>query len=399
RAQAANIKKFYWPALLLKSAAGLAVGALYFFHYSLGDTLSYWQDGMVLADVIRHDPVRAVQFYLGHETDTELLQTLTHTTSRSLFFDKIAGLLAVVSAGNYWVMSIMCSFISFFGSWFLFTKVVEAFPLARWAAAIAFLFWPSVVLWSSGLIKESLGLAGLYFLSGVLVSQLTGTQLKFWQWSLIVLSAWVTWELKYYWLGIFAPVALATIIIIKLKPMIAKLARFELLAWSGLLLILFIIGMSAHPNFYPHRFAEVIVQNNKEFTSLSGNDKLIVYSNLQPTVASLFINVPSALVAGLFRPFVWETFNLLSVLASLENLAFAVLLLSSLVSLPLFFSSPHRLMALAIVFYSCSLAVFLALSTPNFGSLSRYKIGFLPFLVFLVLYKSPLLGWIERNQK
>jgi hypothetical protein len=49
------------------------------------------------------------------------------------------------------------------------------------------------------------------------------------------------------------------------------------------------------------------------------------------------------------------------------------------------------------------LAIFLALSTPNFGTLSRYKIGFFPFLVFLTLYKNPLLGKImqftQRSQR
>jgi hypothetical protein len=39
--------------------------------------------------------------------------------------------------------------------------------------------------------------------------------------------------------------------------------------------------------------------------------------------------------------------------------------------------------------------VFLALSTPNFGTLSRYRAGFLPFFVFVIAYRNPIVEWVS----
>jgi len=43
------------------------------------------------------------------------------------------------------------------------------------------------------------------------------------------------------------------------------------------------------------------------------------------------------------------------------------------------------------------LAVFLALSTPNFGTLSRYRVGFIPFFVFLTACGNVLLERLQRR--
>jgi hypothetical protein len=37
------------------------------------------------------------------------------------------------------------------------------------------------------------------------------------------------------------------------------------------------------------------------------------------------------------------------------------------------------------------------LSTPNFGTLSRYRIGFLPFIFLLIGIENPLLRWVTSK--
>jgi hypothetical protein len=44
----------------------------------------------------------------------------------------------------------------------------------------------------------------------------------------------------------------------------------------------------------------------------------------------------------------------------------------------------------SVVLYVVALCVFLALSTPNFGTLSRYRISFLPLLFLLITIENPL---------
>jgi hypothetical protein len=48
----------------------------------------------------------------------------------------------------------------------------------------------------------------------------------------------------------------------------------------------------------------------------------------------------------------------------------------------------YVLLITAVVLYTILLAALLALSSPNFGALSRYKVAFVPFFVYLLLWAA-----------
>jgi hypothetical protein len=56
-------------------------------------------------------------------------------------------------------------------------------------------------------------------------------------------------------------------------------------------------------------------------------------------------------------------------------------------------NAPDRLLILAVIVYAVVLCIFLAISTPNFGTLARYRIGFLPFLIVLLVSQP----WLVRT--
>jgi hypothetical protein len=49
-----------------------------------------------------------------------------------------------------------------------------------------------------------------------------------------------------------------------------------------------------------------------------------------------------------------------------------------------------------VITYSVLLCIFLALSTPNFGTLIRYRVGFLPFLLVLICRQSFLVRFLSK---
>ena len=385
-----SMRIVFWPALVLKLLAGLAVGWIYFYYYGHGDTITYWNDGKLVAGKMISDPLKAMRFFWD---DSFQWDGLINDKPRSLFFVKISGLLAFVGGGNYWMMSLIISFISFLGAWYLCLKTTRFFPEARRAVVVAFLFYPSVIFWSSGLIKESLGLAALYFLGSILLTIISNKKIFVWEYMVALASLWISWNLKYYWVGAFMPVAITTILVIFVKKLKPALVKYELSMWIVLFILLLSIATSVHPNFYPNRFLEVIVANNQEFMALTDQENAILYQNLNPSLKSVLVNMPQALISGIFRPFVWEAHNVISFAAGLENFVLALLVLSSIPSVPKIFKSPDRLLVLAMLAYIIILAIFLSLSTPNLGTLSRYKVGFLPFLVFLLVFQNQ---WIVR---
>ena len=96
------------------------------------------------------------------------------------------------------------------------------------------------------------------------------------------------------------------------------------------------------------------------------------------------MNAPIALFSGLFRPFIFESANLLQYLVAIENLSVLVLLIIGTLKLRfrVLFHNPY---VIAALIYIVSLAILLAYATPNFGTLSRYKAGYWPFFALLAL--------------
>jgi len=396
--QPASLRVYYWPALAAKLTGSISIGALYFFHYGSGDTISFWQDALQIASSLRSAPTKTLLFLWDESGYPELLGSLQQLGPRSLFFSKICGLLALMTGGNYWMMASLMGVISFLSAWYLFRFVAERFPSMTGAGAIALLFFPSVVFWSSGLIKESLGLASLFVMIHIGLKVVFGQRLKVQDGLLLILALWVGWNLKYYWVGIFLPVALPTLLVSRLRQWKPELGRFDIMLWLSLFILFLIAATNVHPNFYASRFLEVIYQNNLEFTRLSDPPRIVQYLNLEPIMASVLMNAPAAWIAGLFRPFIWESFNALSLIAGLENLVLLILVLQAIPSVRKIFNSEYRLLILAALTFVFFLITFLALSTPNFGTLSRYRIAAIPVLVILCLIPSTMLGrWLNRK--
>jgi hypothetical protein len=399
RSRSLSAPKLASVALGLKLLAGVGLGMLYFDHYGSGDTISYWHDGVRIADLFRGDPIGSLTFFWDDSNLPDFTSLLQHQAPRSLFFSKFSGIAALMTLDTYWAMASVMSLLSFLGAWFLFRELEATWPSERNAAIIAVLFFPSVVFWSSGLIKESVGLASLYVLIALGLSANRGWTYGWKSIPLVLVALWIGWNLKYYWLGIFLPVAIPTLLVMMTINYRPAWRRYDLLLWTLLFALLLVGATNSHPNFYTSRFLEVICENNLEFTRLSDPPRLVQYLNLEPTVPSILLNAPAALIAGLFRPFVWEAFNTLSLLASLENLMLLLLVIQALPALRSVFGSPNRVFVLSALVYVLLLTTFLALSTPNFGTLSRYRIGAVPILVYLCLTSATPMGrWLGRRR-
>jgi hypothetical protein len=132
--------------------------------------------------------------------------------------------------------------------------------------------------------------------------------------------------------------------------------------------------------------------SNQEFQAISHAEDLIHYQDLQPTILSLARSSPLALVSGIFRPFITEAHGLLQWLGALENLILLFLFLFALPGVKKIGTNKNRLLLFSVIAYISILCIFLALSTPNFGTLSRYRVGFLPFLVYVLTIQNALIN-------
>ena len=237
----------------------------------------------------------------------------------------------------------------------------------------------------------------LYFVTALVLKQWFGGKASIVQYILAVCCLWILWQLKYYYVAIFLPVACTTLVYKYVaRGRLALSAVSATVTWLGLLLVPVILISFVHPNFHPDRLLEVIVVNNAAFHELSDPRDIVHFQELRADPASIIRNAPWALFSGLFRPLVWDVSSIIQVLPALENTVILILFIAALFR-GKGWSATHGPLVLAAIVYVTLLAILITLSAPNFGTLSRYKVGYISFFVLLILSNNPLTGYFERS--
>jgi len=232
-----------------------------------------------------------------------------------------------------------------------------------------------------------------------------------------LLCIWLIWKLKYYYLAVLMPLFLSYLIIElaskKVKYLKEKFAYFnfsffpfslpalklrqagifrfpstiKILAFCICVIFLSFLATRMHWNLHLTRVFDIIVDNYYKTFDIS--NACIAFENLQPTVKSFLQNSPKALFSALFRPGIWEADNILQIFAGLENLVGLLLVVLAIYNFVRKGNNAFGLMEICFLLYTIVLAIFLAFSCPNFGTLVRYRVGFYPFFVYLVLMNVP----------
>ncbi|MFY8037739.1 MAG: hypothetical protein ACOVMQ_11260 [Cyclobacteriaceae bacterium] len=380
-------------AFISKAAGAIFLGYYYLHYAPANDTWSFFQMGCEVADLARKD----VSAYVDFVFTSQYTATVTHWLyfeDRTSAMVKFISFFCWIGGNNYWVCALYFSLISFLASWFLYFQIRNLKAEYVNAAAVALFFIPSVIFWGSGVVKETLAFAGILYLTALFVRWASGGKFKWWHGVLIIPALFFTWVFKYYWLAVFMAVLIPTAILIFVARKKALSTWQWISSWSVIFIVLVAIVSLAHPNFYLSRILLVVVANHDRYVELSSPDNVIHYSDLEPTVTSVLQNSPLALVSGLWRPFVWEARNPSALIASIETLMILVITLSILFS---FRKKINISLIFPLLVYSATLCIFLALSTPNFGTLSRYRIGFLPFFVFAALQHNPFIDKLIKR--
>ncbi|MBW8051915.1 MAG: hypothetical protein FVQ77_16570 [Cytophagales bacterium] len=456
------LSKFFYYGLGFKLLAGAGVGLLYFYYYGYGDTLLYHYDAVKLNLHAFDDVVSYFHIVVFGDFPNEIIrnQFTSWNQPRVFLMVKIISILDFFTFRNYWVNSLYFSLFSFIGMWYLANTLSRINPNFSTASAIAFLFFPSIVFWSSGILKESIamGSIGLFLGFGLnSIAQIqggsrgSGGSEGVFRYAppaggamriiVSLLCIWLIWKLKYYYLAVLMPLFLSYLI----TELVSKKVRYlkEKFVYKMLVYCIFVILLSTlatqiHWNLNFTRILDITVDSFHKILEKSNADNCIAFENLQPTLKSFLMNSPKALFSALFRPGIWEARSFLQFIAGLENLLVLLLAILAMyyfvkrgmmeqsakqivrVRVPpstrgqgvakAFFVMPRQLagpcamlkefglLEICFLLYTIVLAVFLAFACPNFGTLLRYRVGFYPFFVYLVLMNVPF-KWIIRFNK
>lgn len=345
----------FWGGLILKLVAGLILGHIFYKYYGTGDTISF--------------------FDLANEGN---LSTWTNEP-RTQFFITLLTPLVRSTGGSYWIASIWLSFISFIGCWYSVVILSKIYPNIKNVIAACFLCIPSIVFWSSGLLKDSVSFAAFIITIILTIKFYKGIKFTLIDLIILLLGCFLLLKIKHYLLItylIFLGIILSTMIFRKFKGKLKWIAAF------AILLVALGATQIVHPYLKINRIAWTLYENNKTINEKSSSNHLDIVIEDDSWI-SVIREIPGALHAGLFRPNVLDKTPIWGWVHKIENLALSILLFLSILLVIKLKPPIDWPLFLASAFCILLLAALLPLSTPNFGTLVRYKNTFMPFL-FLI---------------
>jgi hypothetical protein len=284
---------------------------------------------------------------------------------------------------SYWLTALWLTLFTAIPTWWCFRQLSSYFHSS--SLILAILFWPSLVFWSSGITKEVVAMPIFFYLITLSIMLIKKSKLKWWHWLYLIVGSWMLWSLKYYYAALLIPFLLSLVIHSYIDSLKRPIKSNSKITWVLMLGIILSIATLVHPNLNIDRMWEVIIRNHFEFKAISSENAFIDLF-IQTDGSIHFTTLPWAMISGLYRPFIWESWNTISFVYAVENL---VLFLASIITLVSFFRQKERagfsLSALAAILFIIVSAILLTISAPNFGTLSRYGIGDKPILVWLFM--------------
>ena len=383
-------------ALSLKLISGVLLGVLYFHYYGSGDTLVYHEaahyltqsGGRTFSDIL-------LLILSPDDTVLELLPILREP--RSAFFIKILSVFYMLTSGNYWLTSIYFSLLSFIGSAFLTNTIIRFDPSAKIPAIISFLYFPTFVFWTSGILKESIAWCCLSVIIALLITYIMNRKISFLQLLLGMVLLYVLWSIKYHYAAVLALCFFPALFYRTVLPNSRRSGNLYLL-FLGVIIVLIVLMLS-HPNFQPGRIMIVIQENHELMKQMSGTGKSIQFVEIESPLLKFIINLPLSLFGGLFMPLPWQGVNIFAIATGILNFILLLLFIGKLGSIlkkGITLISPWKL---SMAFYIVILAILIAYTTPNFGTLERYKISYIGFFTFWILYDNHYVTRIFRYKQ
>jgi len=390
--------KYYRKGLLFKIYAGLAFGLVYAFYYGGGDTMIYWMDAKILNSMVLTEPLCYLKILFGDTRPMwfycfDLTEYVPHHYLRdqqAYTVSRLSAPFALLSIDSFFGCTILVAWFCFGGIWRLYTVFVEEYPALQKELAIAFLFIPSVAFWGSGIMKDTYTLTAACWMTSSVYGLFLKRRDVFWNLVYVVVSAYVMIVMKPYIFVALLPGTLIWVVfnrIQKIQNQAVKVLSAPVIIMIGFVLGAGVFSQTAgqledYGSVDSILDKAVATQEDLKREAYEGNSFDI--GVIDPSIVGMARMAPVAIFAGLFRPTLLDVKNPIMMISAVENTVLMLFLLYMLYSVGIFSFAKYVFMKPMILF-SIVFAVFFAfavgLTTSNFGSLVRYKIPSVPFLL------------------
>lgn len=388
------IQHYLFKGMAFKIVCALFYALLIYFYYGYGDTLSYYRAGMEMRHAISNGTEGLGIFF----KDAEYIRNNFDTAGKAeagLILEKFILILSYFSFGRFLVITILMAALSFAGIF----KMFQAFCLLMpsWHKRISYivLFFPSVTVYGSGILKDTVCLAALGWIIYYCTKLMKFKTIRLREIMIIVLCCILIGIIKIYILaGFIVPFLIFMIIngLNKIKNNLLKQLLKPVI--SGILIIIYLAFaqniQSALGSYATDNLINTVVSQQENYKKLEEESgSFFEIGPMEESFSGFLKKTPVGIATTLFRPFLWEVRNFMMLLSAFENLFILLFTIYVLIKIKFFkffnyiFSNPFIFLC---IIYSILFAALVGVSTLNFGTLVRYRIPILPFYLSGLLY-------------
>ena len=396
-------------AFVIRIAMGFLLFLIYSLHYPVrqdADTFKYFDDSKYMYEAFWTNPLDYFKMLFGVDCHSEHfnshyfnnMSNWVRSYDNGLFNDnrlviRVNAFLRLFSFGNYHVHSIILSYLAFMGS-FALAKVFFEVSKSKSLSYIAVFLVPSVVFWSSGILKEAILLSAMGFFVYHFY-QLFGENRRYRNYVMVFFMSCILIVMKLY---VFIALIPAIFIWFTVKKW--KRSWWIYIGMYTLFLAIGTLIGELNPRL---DFVNLIVDKQRQFINLSNFYDVNSGFHLEALSYNLWSVVkasPEGLFNVLTKPWASEVNSILFVPAFLENIIFIALLIIALVYRKALDVNDWDFVAFCLSF-CIILFVVIGLTTPITGAIVRYKIPAIPFLfmaVFMFMDHSKLPKTLLENK-
>jgi hypothetical protein len=392
--------KYYMWNVAFKLFMGLAFACVYVLYFQGGDTTAYWDGAMKLNNLFFESPYLYFQEMTGNGGIDGNFNRFSAATGyppgwiyrepEGWFVSKMASVISFITFKSFWAGTFLFGFLLANATWRLYDFVVSLGLHKEWHAALAVLFIPSVSFWCATVSKDAIVLIAVIYIIINLFKIISLEQKStLWNWLGVLFFLYIILQTRSaVAMAVIAPVLFAMVARVRKKyndnPFVGAILS------NGLLLIgigLFLVFISTQGEVLQGYIDEAsVVQQDFAKNQTYGQNKYDI-GITDYTPLGLLKSFPAAILAGTFRPFIWEALSPTLLVNGLESLVFMYLTLlffvkgALLKKINLIRRSEFLMFALYFVLLMAFMAGFTGVL---FGVLVRFKAGVLPFLVLLL---------------
>ncbi|MBI1838001.1 MAG: hypothetical protein HYR91_12125 [Flavobacteriia bacterium] len=397
--------EYYTINIWMKIILGLVYAIYYITVVKGGDTLAYWDGAIKMNHLFWKNPNLYFEelfndpdltlMYKHFDTQTGIPPGWIYRESESWFISKVLSLFTFISFKSYLVTTIILAYISSLASWKLF-ELLHSYNLhTNKNIAIATILIPSVSFWCSGINKDTIVLFSTIFIIYHAFHILSLEKTNTWKnWIYLFFFMFLLFQIRSFMVTtILVPMILSYSVRL-VKKYKKKRFKFYLVRGSSFLIgiLFFVFQGSSLTNSEKLEEAAII---NKDFATnelYQGTRYDIGITDY--SAQGMLAVFPSAVIAGLYRPYIWEALNMTMIANGIEDLFFlflTVLFLKNHLIHKINIIRKHEFLVFSF-FFMILMSYMSGVTSGLLGVLVRFKAPTIPFLILILTIN------INKNQ-